>query len=248
MASHTSFSSSSSAAESSNPLTIRRPYHGNTTGSSTSNSGASSSSKTLTLDEKRIYVGNLDPAIDEYLVLKLFSPFGKITKLDFMFHWHGPKKGTPRGYCFLEFEAASQAAAAVKQMDRKAIKMRPLSVSLANMAPPSTDSEKGRKRTLDPNRPTTFSLLKAGALKNASTNEKIKAMERKLAQMAEPVKPLAPPAHSSLPPKPAVNMSKPHQDSRDRSNYRGAALGGGGGGSGARAGSGASSSSRHRPY
>ncbi|KAG0043463.1 putative RNA-binding protein 18, partial [Gryganskiella cystojenkinii] len=53
------------------------------------------------------------------MVLKLFSPFGKITKLDFMFHWSGPKKGTPRGYCFLEFEASSQAIEAVKTMNRK---------------------------------------------------------------------------------------------------------------------------------
>ena len=67
------------------------------------------------------------------MVLKLFSPFGKVTKLDFMFHWSGPKKGTPRGYCFLEFEMSSQAADAVKTMNRKVIKQRPLSVSLANM-------------------------------------------------------------------------------------------------------------------
>ncbi|RUS30649.1 hypothetical protein BC938DRAFT_479114 [Jimgerdemannia flammicorona] len=51
----------------------------------------------------RLYVGNLDPTIDEYAVVKLFEPFGKITYLDFMFHWHGTKRGQPRGYCFLEY-------------------------------------------------------------------------------------------------------------------------------------------------
>ncbi|KAG0324926.1 hypothetical protein BGZ99_001285 [Dissophora globulifera] len=139
------------------------PKHGDVSNNNNGNAGGSSNSTTpsTSKDDKRIYVGNLDPTIDEYTVLKLFSPFGKITKLDFMFHWHGPKKGTPRGYCFLEFESASQAAAAVAQMNRKAIKMRPLSVSLANMA---------------------------GALKNATTDEKIRAMERKLAQMAQPPK------------------------------------------------------------
>ncbi|KAF9581593.1 hypothetical protein BGW38_001335 [Lunasporangiospora selenospora] len=137
------------------------------------------SSSTKLLDEKRIYVGNLDSTIDEYAVVKLFSPFGKITKLDFMFHWHGPKKGTPRGYCFIEYENSEQAATAVKQMNRKPIKLKPLSVSLANMAPLHTDSDpQGRKRTLDPkNRPTAFSLLKTSTLQNASTEEKIKAME-----------------------------------------------------------------------
>ncbi|KAG0267711.1 hypothetical protein BG011_000022 [Mortierella polycephala] len=196
---------------------------------------------TTPLDDKRIYVGNLDPTIDEYTVLKLFTPFGKITKLDFMFHWHGPKKGTPRGYCFIEFENPAQAAAAIKQMNRKAIKLRPLSVSLANMAPPSTDNDsQGRKRILDPNRPTTFSLLKSGALKNASTDEKIKAMERKLAQMAQPPKPPKPtlaPAHVSLPPKPTASMASAASSRMSNNNHRGA---------------GVSSSSitakRHRPY
>ncbi|KAF9354732.1 hypothetical protein BGX26_007409 [Mortierella sp. AD094] len=229
------------SSASSNPLTYRKPQHENTS------SHSSSPSRAPALDEKRIYVGNLDPTLDEYAVLKLFSPYGKITKLDFMFHWHGPKKGTPRGYCFLEFEASSQAAAAVKQMNRKAVKMRPLSVSLANMAPPSTDSEKGRKRTLDPNRPTAFSLLKAGALKNASTDEKIKAMERKLAQMSEPAKPLPVPVHSSLPLKPSVTMSS---SSRGDSNNINRGGGGGGRGGGTHRGAGASSSSsnRNRPY
>ncbi|KAF9952817.1 hypothetical protein BGZ70_000478 [Mortierella alpina] len=122
-----SSTSATSSTATSNPLTYRKAQDAFQKQSSTP------SQKQPALDEKRIYVGNLDPTIDEYTVLKLFSPFGKITKLDFMFHWHGPKKGTPRGYCFLEFEAASQAAAAVKQMNRKAIKMRQLSVSLANM-------------------------------------------------------------------------------------------------------------------
>ncbi|KAF9955950.1 hypothetical protein BGZ65_003095 [Modicella reniformis] len=230
MASHTS------SPFPSNPLTIRKPQHDSPIGNTTT------SPKPQPPDEKRIYIGNLDPTIDEYAVLKLFTPFGKITKLDFMFHWHGPKKGTPRGYCFLEFETTTQAADAVKQMNRKAIRLRPLNVSLANMAPPSTDSEKGRKRTLDPNRPTAFSLLKAGgALKNASTNEKIRAMEKKLAQMAEPPKIPAPSPHASLPPKPTFTS----RGNAGGNNHRGARIS-----STTRTTTSSSSlaSNRHRPY
>ncbi|KAI9231739.1 MAG: hypothetical protein BYD32DRAFT_375690, partial [Podila humilis] len=116
-----------------NPLSYRKPSTPSSTSSSTFASTTNASNKSKPLSETRIYVGNLDPTIDEYTVLKLFTPFGKITKLDFMFHWHGPKKGTPRGYCFLEFETADQATKAVLQMNRKAIKMRPLNVSLANL-------------------------------------------------------------------------------------------------------------------
>lgn len=248
MTSHTS-SISTSTSSSSNLLTIRKPQHDSPSSSTTS------SPKSQPLDDKRIYIGNLDPTIDEYTVLKLFTPFGKITKLDFMFHWHGPKKGTPRGYCFLEYESASQAAAAVKQMNRKAIKLRPLNVSLANMAPPSTDSEKGRKRTLDPNRPTAFSLLKAGgALKNASTDEKIKAMEKKLAQMSSPPKIPALPAHASLPSKPIISSSSSFSSARSNSSSHNAAnrTNGGRAGTAANSHRGAGSSSlasaRHRPY
>ncbi|KAF9438041.1 hypothetical protein BGZ76_010090 [Entomortierella beljakovae] len=203
--------------------------------------GKSTSSKSQTLEEKRIYVGNLDPTIDEYTILELFKPFGKITKLDFMFHWSGPKKGTPRGYCFLEFGEAPQAAAAVQQMNRKTIKNRPLNVSFVTMqAAAVSDSDKSRKRLMDLNRPTAFSLLKSGTLKNASTDEKIKAMERKLAQMSESPKVPATPIHSSLPHKPANTTSSASKNNSSREN------------NGARSnrGAGASSSTlnRQRPY
>lgn len=41
--------------------------------------------------------------VSRYTVVKLFEPFGKITQLDYLFHKSGPKRGQPRGYCFLEY-------------------------------------------------------------------------------------------------------------------------------------------------
>jgi RNA recognition motif. (a.k.a. RRM, RBD, or RNP domain) len=38
-----------------------------------------------------------------YALLQIFSKFGKVTKLDFLFHKTGPCKGKPRGYAFIEF-------------------------------------------------------------------------------------------------------------------------------------------------
>ncbi|KAF9080103.1 hypothetical protein BGX23_002644 [Mortierella sp. AD031] len=157
-----------------------------------------------------------------------------------MFHYSGPKKGAPRGYCFLEFETSAQAATAVKQMNRRSLKNRPLIVSLANIAPPSTDPEV-RKRAQDPNRPSTFSLLKAGALKNASTDEKIKAMERKLAQMSESPKLAPAPVHSSLPTRPTASSGA--------TSISGASSGQGSHNSHHRgAGASLNSSTRQRPY
>lgn len=51
----------------------------------------------------RLFVGNLSPTVDEYALVQVFGKFGKITKMDFMFHKSGVLKGKPRGYAFIEF-------------------------------------------------------------------------------------------------------------------------------------------------
>jgi hypothetical protein len=51
----------------------------------------------------RLYVGNLSSTVDEYTLIQVFQKYGKITKLDFMFHKTGVLKGKPRGYAFVEF-------------------------------------------------------------------------------------------------------------------------------------------------
>lgn len=51
----------------------------------------------------RLYVGNLSSTIDEYTLLQVFSKYGKITRLDVMYHKTGPQKGKPRGYAFIEY-------------------------------------------------------------------------------------------------------------------------------------------------
>lgn len=38
-----------------------------------------------------------------YSLLQIFSKFGKVTKLDFLFHKSGALKGKPRGYAFIEY-------------------------------------------------------------------------------------------------------------------------------------------------
>ena len=41
--------------------------------------------------------------LHRYTLLQAFSKFGKISKLDFLFHKSGPLRGKPRGYAFVEF-------------------------------------------------------------------------------------------------------------------------------------------------
>ncbi|XP_064420156.1 probable RNA-binding protein 18 isoform X2 [Latimeria chalumnae] len=52
----------------------------------------------------RLWIGNLDPKITEYHLLKLLEKFGKVIQFDFLFHKSGPLEGQPRGYCFVNFE------------------------------------------------------------------------------------------------------------------------------------------------
>lgn len=41
--------------------------------------------------------------VPRYHVLKMFTPFGKIKREEFLWHTHGPKRGEPRGYAFVEY-------------------------------------------------------------------------------------------------------------------------------------------------
>lgn len=52
----------------------------------------------------RLYVGNLAPSVDEYALVQVFQRYGKLTKLDFMYHKTGALKGKPRGYAFVEMQ------------------------------------------------------------------------------------------------------------------------------------------------
>ncbi|KAI0261240.1 hypothetical protein BC834DRAFT_896881 [Gloeopeniophorella convolvens] len=53
--------------------------------------------------KNRLYVGNLHPTIDEYTLIQVFSRYGKLARLDYLFHKTGALRGKPRGYAFVEY-------------------------------------------------------------------------------------------------------------------------------------------------
>jgi RNA recognition motif-containing protein len=59
--------------------------------------------------ENRLYLGNMDPGMTEGHVLKLMRGFGKLTRCDYLWHVTGPKRGQPRGYCFVEYDTREEA-------------------------------------------------------------------------------------------------------------------------------------------
>ncbi|KAG6842114.1 hypothetical protein C0991_002768 [Blastosporella zonata] len=162
----------------------------------------------------RLYVGNLHPSVDEYTLLQIFSKFGKVTKLDYLFHKTGTLKGKPRGYAFVEYGSNDEALKALSMAHEKLLRGRKLVVTFAQQAPPEHGgSAYGAKRRgmMETGRPTTLSLLKSGAgTRNDGTRDKIAMMEAKLKQMertnpkpASTSTPTTTPLeHASLPPKP----------------------------------------------
>ncbi|GAA96263.1 uncharacterized protein L969DRAFT_91711 [Mixia osmundae IAM 14324] len=137
---------------------------------------------------KRLYIGNLSSTIDEYVLAHLFTKYGKIVKLDVLYHTAGPLKGKPRGYGFVEFEQTWEAERAQLELHDKLIRGRKLIVSWADN--PDTD-ERGPatggawRHKLDGHKPTTLSLIK-NQRKPKSTDAAINALEAKLASMRPP--------------------------------------------------------------
>jgi RNA recognition motif-containing protein len=126
--------------------------------------------------------------VDEYALLQVFSKFGKIAKLDFLFHKSGAYKGKPRGYAFVEFMNEADAAKALQTANGKLFRGRKLVVTFAQQAPSydsGSTSYASRSKRSDAT-PTALSLVKSGGIARpeAKTCSKIAIMEAKLRQMA----------------------------------------------------------------
>ncbi|XP_010671638.2 uncharacterized protein LOC104888382 isoform X1 [Beta vulgaris subsp. vulgaris] len=82
--------------------------------------------------DRRIYVGNIDHRISEAILLKMFSPFGKIESEDFLLHTRGPKRGEPRGFAFVQYSTKEEAGLAKEKMHGRLACGRPLVIRLAS--------------------------------------------------------------------------------------------------------------------
>ncbi|KAK7681986.1 hypothetical protein QCA50_014949 [Cerrena zonata] len=162
-------------------------------------------SQPRSLLKDRLYVGNLHPTVDEYTLLQVFSKYGKISKLDFLFHKTGPMKGKPRGYAFVEFADSSDAAKALVSANDKLLRGRKIVVTYAHQAPTEDyamgSASRSRRTMTDAGKPTTLSLLKSTGGNRSATEDKIAKMEAKLRQLGKSAPESS--LHPSLPPKPA---------------------------------------------
>ncbi|KAH9991992.1 hypothetical protein BJV74DRAFT_835638 [Russula compacta] len=173
--------------------------------------------------KNRLYVGNLHPTVDEYTLIQIFSKFGKLVRLDYLFHKTGALRGKPRGYAFVEYASDADAAAALAAANGKLLRGRHITVTYAQQAPadaylgPSAPRraphQAAQHQHGDVGRPTTLSLLKtvpttrSRYAQKTKTDDKIAQMEAKLQQLAQapPTGTQLPaPVHPSLPMKPGT--------------------------------------------
>ncbi|XP_022061090.1 probable RNA-binding protein 18 isoform X2 [Acanthochromis polyacanthus] len=80
---------------------------------------ASIISESMAHDGNRLWIGNIDPKITEYHLVKLLEKFGKVKQFDFLFHKSGPLEGQPRGYCFVNFSTREEAERAIQCLNGK---------------------------------------------------------------------------------------------------------------------------------
>ncbi|KAK7283617.1 hypothetical protein RIF29_13257 [Crotalaria pallida] len=131
--------------------------------------------------ESRLYVGNLDLRITEATLLKMFSPFGKIVSEDFLWHTRGPKRGSPRGFAFIQYGTREEAELAKEKMHGKLACGRALVVRLA--------SEKCMLETADNSTKASGEghkmHLTGSSMGQTSRSAKIAAIKNKLKSLEE---------------------------------------------------------------
>uniref|UniRef100_A0A803JCF7 Probable RNA-binding protein 18 n=1 Tax=Xenopus tropicalis TaxID=8364 RepID=A0A803JCF7_XENTR len=96
-------------------------------------------------DGHRLWIGNVDPKITEYHLLKLLQKFGKVKQFDFLFHKSGPLEGQPRGYCFVNFETKAEAERAIHCLNGKMALSKKLVVRWAHAQIKRYDNYKSEK-------------------------------------------------------------------------------------------------------
>jgi len=85
-------------------------------------------------DDSRLWIGNLDPKVTEYAMLKLLQRFSvTIQSFDFIYHRAGREKGQPRGYCFVTLSTPQEAATIMNKLNGKMALSRRLAVKYAEI-------------------------------------------------------------------------------------------------------------------
>lgn len=135
--------------------------------------------KSNQVEDRRLWVGNLDLRINEYQLLKLVQKHGTIEKFDLLFHRSGPQAGQPRGYAFVTYKTVQDAEAAKDALHNLKVGAKYIIVRWAHSV---TESD------MDKPKPKIDIPALAGAKKEdkrISRETAIQAIEAKLKLMKE---------------------------------------------------------------
>uniref|UniRef100_A0A3P9NV72 Probable RNA-binding protein 18 n=1 Tax=Poecilia reticulata TaxID=8081 RepID=A0A3P9NV72_POERE len=147
-------------------------------------------------DGNRLWIGNIDPKITEYHLVKLLEKFGKVKQFDFLFHKSGPLEGQPRGYCFVNFSTREEAERAIQCLNGKLALSKKLVVRWAHAQVRRFEgfrNEKTMPASLEPSASPLTLTANISSLTSffffpsslSSTSAKIRAIEAKLQMMEE---------------------------------------------------------------
>ncbi|KAL3678619.1 hypothetical protein R1sor_021575 [Riccia sorocarpa] len=131
--------------------------------------------------KNKLYIGNLDHRVTEYHVIKMFSPFGTIRCEEYMWHTHGPRRGEPRGFAFVEYCKREDAESAKASMNGRLAFGRPLVVRFV-------DEKAANENNVAPSRTTDSWLLGNKNLTRASTGSFITSKSAKIAVIQKKLK------------------------------------------------------------
>ncbi|KAI8055121.1 hypothetical protein BDF22DRAFT_654047 [Syncephalis plumigaleata] len=133
----------------------------------------------------RLFVGNLAVEVTEYTIIKLFERFGKVAKLDFPYYTEGSMRGKPRNFCFIEYATHKEAHAALQHLSGRKLYGRPLDISWYKQ----TTQEKSKPARITPYEAASHGLSatiqRHQKMAQSSVDHRIKALERKLAQLSK---------------------------------------------------------------
>uniref|UniRef100_A0A8C2AY69 Probable RNA-binding protein 18 n=1 Tax=Cyprinus carpio TaxID=7962 RepID=A0A8C2AY69_CYPCA len=133
-------------------------------------------------DGHRLWIGNIDPKITEYHLVKLLEKFGQVKQFDFLFHKSGPLEGQPRGYCFVNFHTKEVLFDALNNLSVHVVSETVLYPSLCVFAV----FQKFEPFRGDKNLPASLEPSSSEADDDPfGVNAKIRAIEAKLQMMEE---------------------------------------------------------------
>jgi len=84
------------------------------------------------IQNKRVFVGNLHSSTTEGDLIKVFSKFGTVTDVNYMWHKFGPQRGKPKGFAFVGMSSTEEADLVISRLDGVELKGRRLSVSFSD--------------------------------------------------------------------------------------------------------------------